>query len=145
MNEVQSLSILDIARNVSTIITSITALIAFIGLICKPLRTRAAAFIRKITNAEERDRRMQELVHTQTAIVGQLQGIETSIARLNKNDIAALGNSIKLIYQKYKDVKRIPYWEQQSAIQMFEAYDGSGGNHGVGKMFEEIMTWEVIM
>lgn len=72
----------------------------------------------------------------------------TTNNRLNaaeQNDVAILRNTITHIYFKFKDQKKIPHYEKENVISLYERYRNLGGNSYIKNIVKEIENWEEII
>ena len=105
----------------------------FFGLVSK--RPRAA--LRRIIREESEN--------ANEGIKAELEEIKGEVASAKQNDIVQLRNTITHIYFKYKDQKKIPHYEKENVLSLYERYDALGGNHYVRNIISEIEGWEEIL
>lgn len=48
------------------------------------------------------------------------------------------------IYYQYKDEKKIRQYELENFVYLYKAYKALRGNSFIDKIYNEVMTWEVI-
>ena len=63
----------------------------------------------------------------------------------DRTDLAILRNTLTHIYFKYKDSKKIPHYEKENVMYLFEQYSSLGGNSYVKQIVDEIREWEEIV
>lgn len=74
----------------------------------------------------------------------QIDQLDKRIADNDQTDICMLRNDITHIYYKYKDTKKIPNYEKQNVMLLWERYDAKKGNHYVKSIIKEMEQWEEI-
>ena len=53
--------------------------------------------------------------------------------------------SIKLrIYYKYRKDKKIPQYEYENFVFLYEAYKALNGNSFIDKIYEDVHSWDVL-
>ena len=147
----------DILKCAAEYIGYITAIIVFLTVTIKPLRTKVGNKIRKISKTDEQGKRVcdlsdkiDSLIDVMTEYVAKNDEVHDilldSIKILQAGSAALLGNQIKEIYNQYKDEKRIPEKEFEIVEKMYAIYHGAlNGNGVIERIYEEMKTWEIIM
>lgn len=120
-------------ETIGSIVGIIITLATFVGLISKKPKEALRKMIR-----EEADNANKEIKE-------KLLDIEKSTRVSKENDIAMMRNSITHIYFKYKDEKKIPHYEKENVISLFDRYHNIGGNHYIETIVNEMKTWEEII
>ena len=136
--------IVEVLKLLGGIAGALTTIIAFIALISKKPRQ----WFRK-TIREEADNANQE-IKDQIKQLGEktdtkLCEIEKRIKATEDNDLAVLRNTITHIYFKYKDNKKIPHYEKENVVSLYERYEALNGNHYIKNIMKEIEGWEEII
>lgn len=70
------------------------------------------------------------------------KNLEDHFRELKDNDLTILRNSITHIYYKFKEQKRIPIYEKENWLKMYERYQKLGGNSYVAEITKIMLTWE---
>lgn len=82
-----------------------------------------------------------------TGIFGFLVGKIKSVKDINKTQNEAikalLRASMVSTYYRYKNTKKIPYYEKESWYSEFESYTQLGGNSFIKDIKKEIDNWEI--
>ena len=55
-----------------------------------------------------------------------------------------LRSDILHIYYEYREVKKIRQYELENFVHLYKAYKALKGNSFIDKIYNEVMTWEVI-
>lgn len=63
----------------------------------------------------------------------------------DETNLAILRNTITHIYFKYKDSKKIPHYEKENVLYLYENYEKLNGNSYVKDIITNIKTWEEII
>lgn len=61
-----------------------------------------------------------------------------------RSDMCILRHEITLIYETYKDKKKIPCKMRENLCFLYEDYVGRGGNSYIKQIYKEMLDWEVI-
>ena len=87
----------------------------------------------------------EESINANQDLKNDLDEIQVGLNCAKENDLAILRNTITHIYFKYKDQKKIPHYEKENVLSLYERYDALGGNHYVHNIINEIEGWEEII
>ena len=124
----------EIFQKLGSIVGILITLITFVTLIAK----RPQQAFRKVIR-EETNNATQE-------IKDKLENIEEQIEDNRSNDLAIIRNTITHIYFKYKDDKKIPHYEKENVLSLYERYEKLGGNSYIKNIIiNEISQWEEII
>lgn len=148
--------ILSIIKDVGSVVGVVLSCITLLTLAVKPLRTSVVRFVERISGSNETDRRLNEMTqsiqdmrealnHHITSSSAFHETIMEDIAALKEADAAELGNTIKHIYNKYKDAKALPEREYEVLLKLYHSYhDVLLGNGVVERMYTEIVQeWTI--
>lgn len=111
----------------------VLTLIAFWGVISKKPKEKLKQTIMDI--AKEANKDINEKVNK----------IDEKIQISDKTDLAIIRNTITHIYFKYKDIKKIPHYEKENLISLYDQYERLGGNSYVKGIMAEMQNWEEIV
>ena len=98
------------------------------------------------------------LLYTVSAVCGAVSTILTAAILLirpvrewllGQQDVreaqkCSLRNDMLHIYYKCKESKQIRQYELENFILLYRAYKRMGGNSFIDRIYEEVITWEVI-
>lgn len=71
--------------------------------------------------------------------------MEQRLGSAEQTDLAILRNTITHIYFKYKDDKKIPQFEKENVLALYENYQKLGGNSYVHNVVDAIKEWDEII
>ena len=111
----------------------VLTLIAFWGVISKKPKEKLKQTI--MDTAKEANKDINEKVNQ----------IDEKIQISDKTDLAIIRNTITHIYFKYKDTKKIPHYEKENLISLYDQYERLGGNSYVKGIMAEMQNWEEIV
>lgn len=131
---------LAIFETIGSIVGVLVTLITFFALISK----RPIASLRKVIR-EESKAANTDLKDEIVGISNKLGEIEDKQQSSDQVNLAILRNTITHIYFKYKDDKRIPHYEKENVLYLFEQYEQLKGNSYVHSIVDEIRTWDEIL
>lgn len=126
-------SFLKAFQNIGSVVGIIITLITFFGIISK----KPIAALRKVIK--------EEVESANTPVKEKLEEIEDSLESAKSNDLAIIRNTITHIYFKYKDQKKIPHYEKENVLYLYERYKELQGNSYVKNIIQQIETWEEII
>jgi uncharacterized membrane protein YvbJ len=104
------------------IIGALVTIITFFTLISK--RPRAA--LRKIIREESKEANKElanKIEELEKKSRGRFDKIDKKNLENDETNIAMLRNTITHIYFKYKDVKKIPHYEKENLVSLYERYE----------------------
>lgn len=131
-------------KGIGSVVGILITLITFWGIISKkPLE----AFKRNIrTECEKANEALKnQLIQQEQKIATNFTSIEKRITSTEQTDLALLRNTITHIYFKYKDDKKIPHFEKENVLSLYENYKRLGGNSYVKNIIREVQDWEEII
>ena len=126
-------SFLKVFQNVGSVVGIIITLITFFGIISK----KPIAALRKVIK--------EEAESANAPVKEKLEEIENSLESAKSNDLAIIRNTITHIYFKYKDEKKIPHYEKENVLYLYERYKELHGNSYVKNIIQQIESWEEII
>ena len=136
--------LIEILKLLGGVAGALTTIIAFLALISK----KPKQWFRK-TIREEADNANQEIKQQIRELSNntnlKLTEIEKKVKTAEENDVAVIRNTITHIYFKYKDTKKIPHYEKENLLALFERYESLNGNHYIKNIMKEMETWEEII
>ena len=120
---------------------AIVTLITFFALISKRPRAALRRIIRE--ESEEANKPVREQIEElETKAKERFNKIDKKIEDNDETNLAMLRNTITHIYFKYKDQKKIPHYEKENVISLYERYENLHGNHYVKMIMGEMKDWE---
>lgn len=120
-----AISFLESIKIVGAACGAIVTIIGFLGLISKKPKQWLANTIKE-ANREE------------------FEKVHEFIEDTKKTKIITLRHDITLIYEKYRQDKKIPSKLKENTCSLYEEYASLGGNSYVHNIFEEMLEWEEI-
>lgn len=124
---------LTIFQSIGSVVGVILTLITFWGIISKKPKYAFRKLIREEATAANKEMK------------DEIDFLKKKINDKDKTDLAILRNTLTHIYFKYKDVKKIPHYEKENVMYLFEQYSSLGGNSYVKQIVDEIKDWEEII
>ncbi len=80
--------------------------------------------------------------------IGILIGVVASVAKwaskITEGVKCQLRSDMLCIYYHNREKKQIRQYELENFVHLYEAYKALKGNSFIDKIYEEVMTWEVI-
>lgn len=123
---------------------ALTTIIAFIALISKKPRKWFRETIREEADNANLEIK-QQIRQLSEDTNNKLNEIEKKVKTAEENDVAVIRNTITHIYFKYKDTKKIPHYEKENLLALFERYESLNGNHYIKSIMKEMEAWEEIV
>lgn len=120
-------------QNIGSIVGILITLVTFWGIISKRPKDALRRLIREETTEGVKDMKKE---------IGE---IKEKINSKDATDLAILRNTITHIYFKYKDEKKIPHYEKENTLSLFEQYEKLGGNSYIKDIMNKISEWEEIV
>lgn len=133
--------VLEILKVIGGAAGALVTIITFFTLISK--RPRAA--LRRIIREESKEANKEladKLEELETKSKERFDKIDKKNLESDETNLAMLRNTITHIYFKYKDVKKIPHYEKENLISLYERYQQLHGNHYVKMIVDEMKDWE---
>ena len=120
---------LKIFQNIGSVVGILITLTTFWGIISKKPKEALRRLIREETIAGTKD------------LKKQLNDVVEKIDSSDKTDLALLRNTITHIYFKYKDIKKIPHYEKENVLFLYEQYVKLKGNSYIISIVSEMKQW----
>ena len=138
------MEIVEILKTIGACAGALVTIITFFTLISK--RPRAA--LRKIIREESTEANKElanKIEELEKKSRERFDKIDKKNLENDETNLAMLRNTITHIYFKYKDVKKIPHYEKENLISLYERYQQLHGNHYIKMIVEEMKDWEEII
>lgn len=136
--------LIDIIKLLGGVAGALTAIVAFIALISKKPKEWFRNTIREETNNANKEIK-EQIKKLDENTNAKLTEIENKVKTAEANDIAVIRNTITHIYFKYKDTKKIPHYEKENLLALYERYESLNGNHYIKNIIKEMEAWEEIV
>lgn len=136
--------VLEILKVIGGAAGALVTIITFFTLISK--RPRAA--LRRIIREESTEANKpvkEQIENLESKAQTRFNQIEEKLKDNDETNITMLRNTITHIYFKYKDQKKIPHYEKENLVSLYERYEQLHGNHYVKMIMEEMKDWEEII
>ena len=142
MNIIQS--ILFFIRDIGTYSGAVVTVLGLVTLIVKPIRNKFINWIQKTTHSAEHDVLLLEFKNTvekhderDDIILDELQINREALQCILRNDIVRL-------YYKYLIDKKLPSYQKENLVILYDQYLALKGNSFVSQIYSEMTNWEVI-
>lgn len=138
------MSMIEIVKNIAAIIGCILSTITLISACTKGGRAALKAIFMHSGGKEiiENDTKQTEEI---TAIKNSLVEIESSLVILTEHSKQQCRNTLKNIYYKYCQDKKIPLYERRTADKVYDIYCNKfKGNSYAKLLYTEISSWEIL-
>ena len=123
---------------------SISAIIALIVLIVKPVRTKFVDWISKTSNRDELNAKIDNLTELVEKQVEQNENQKLELEKQSDALMCSLRTSILSTYYQYHTSDAIPILEKECFAKSCETYFAMGGNSFVHGCYDEIMKLPTI-
>lgn len=135
---------LEILKIIGGAAGALVTIITFFTLISKRPRAALRRVIRE--ECEEANKPVREKIdELEKQAKERFNKIDKKNENNDETNLAMLRNTITHIYFKYKDQKKIPHYEKENVISLYERYENLHGNHYVKMIMEEMKDWEEII
>lgn len=139
--------IVDLAKDIATIIGCLSALLAFLMTVSKPIRKWISNIFNKIKCDEEQNETINNLVNKLDKYIESNEEFKIALHKdmdvqkeFAKDQCRAI---IKDIFYQYCDSKKIPIYAYKTASSAFNTYCKLGGNSFICLLWQEIQKWEI--
>ena len=122
-----------ILQSLGAVLGVILTIITFWGVVSKKPKE-------KIRNAFR-----EEAKEANKELINKINIIDQKMKNTDETNLAILRNTITHIYFKYKDSKKIPHYEKENVLYLYENYEKLNGNSYVKDIITNIKTWEEII
>ena len=117
---------------------SISAIIALIILVVKPIRDRFVTWVTKTSNRDELNTKIDNLTELVEKQVEQNNNINTELKKQSMALQATLRNSILNIYNTRMQMGFVTMYEKQNLAELFKQYEALDGNCFVHNCVDEL-------
>ena len=125
-------SFVTVMETIGSVVGVLLTLITFFGIISKRPKNWFKNLIR------------EQSAEANKPLVEKLEIIEKETMAGKERDLALIRNNITHIYQKYCKEKKIPHYEKENVLYLYEEYKKLKGNSYVQNIVNEIKAWEEI-
>lgn len=125
-------SFVKVMETIGSIVGVLLTLITFFGVVSK----KPKDWFRKIIRDES--------TAANQPIVEKLDKVEKRMEDADQTDLALIRNTITHIYMKYCEDKKIPHYEKENILYLYEQYTKLKGNSYIKEVVDTIKTWEEI-
>ena len=125
-------SFVEVMETIGSIVGVLLTLITFFGVVSK----KPKDWFRKIIRDES--------TAANQPIVEKLDKVEKRLEDADQTDLALIRNTITHIYMKYCEDKKIPHYEKENILYLYEQYTKLKGNSYIKEVVDTIKTWEEI-
>lgn len=139
---------IEIVKNIATVVGCVISSITLISIIFKPLRTAITSFVKDKAGKPETDRQLAEIhnmlqhhIEDDKAFKNRM---EESMAITFDFTEKQCRKEIKNIYYKYRDTKKLPIWEKKSLMDIEDLYiNRMQKNHWGQTLINEMKKWDI--
>lgn len=125
-------SFVTVMETIGSVVGVLLTLITFFGVVSKRPKNWFKNLIK------------EQSMEANKPLVEKLEVIEKETIAGKERDLALIRNNITHIYQKYCKEKKIPHYEKENVLYMYEEYKKLKGNSYVAEIISQIKTWEEI-
>ena len=118
---------------------SISAIIALIVLVVKPVRNKFVDWITKTSNRDELNSKIDNLTELVEKQVAQNEQQRIELDKQSEALMCSLRTNILSTYYAYYNKENIPLFEQECFAKSCETYFSMNGNSFVHSCYDEIM------
>ena len=122
---------------------SISAIIALVVLVVKPIRSKFVDWITKTSNRDELNSKIDNLTELVEKQVKQNDNINAELKKQSMALQATLRDSILNIYNSRMQLGFITMYEKQNLAELFKQYEALGGNCFVHNCVDELNSLPV--
>ena len=134
---------MELITTIASYCGSISAVIALIVLIVKPVRTKFVDWVSKTSNRDELNAKIDNLTGLVEKQVEQNDIINAELQKQSMALQATLRNSILDIYNTRMQTGFITMYEKQNLAELFKQYEALGGNCFVHNCVDELNSLPV--
>lgn len=159
--------ILDVVKDVGTIVGVLVTLFGVLTGIFKPFRQRLVAWIRKVVNADEQEQKHSDdfkLIQSQIAelkatigdwtksqsehndkVDRKLDALSAQYEQIQHGSYYTLGNVIREVYHDNKEHRRLSEHDYDLCKKVYSLYHDEWHQNGpIEAMWSEMQDWEII-
>lgn len=118
--------------------TSISAIIALVVLVVKPLRNKFVSWISKTSDKEGINAKIDNLTTLVEKQVEQNDKMSEELDKQSKALQCSLRNSILVIFNSRMKLGYMTIYEKQNIAKLYSEYQNLGGNSFVSEIVEEL-------
>lgn len=146
--------VVNVIKDAGSIVGTILSSITLLTIVVKPLRNYAVRLVDRLSGRTDLEAKIDQLAETLQKHFDESREFNQSIARdldaLKESDGKILGNTIRSIYNAYKDTKKMPEKEFEMLQKLYGTYSNVLHQNGViEKIYNEITAtdseWEIIL
>lgn len=135
---------MELITTIASYCGSISAIIALIVLIVKPIRSKFVDWISKTSNRDELNAKIDNLTELVEKQVEQNENQKLELKKQSDALMCSLRTSILSTYYQYHTSEVIPILEKECFAKSCETYFAMGGNSFVHGCYDEIMKLPTI-
>ena len=129
---------MELITTIASYCGSISAIIALIVLIVKPVRTKFVDWVSKTSNREELNAKIDNLTELVEKQVEQGNIINAELQKQSMALQASLRDSILNIYNESMKKGYMSMYEKENLAKLFEQYKNLGGNSFIFECYQEL-------
>ena len=130
---------MEIVNTIASYCGSISAIIALIILIGKPIRTKFVEWVTKTSGKEDINTKIDTLTELVQKQVEQNEELRAELDKQSEALMCSLRTNILSTYYEYYNKENIPLFEKECFTKSCETYFSMNGNSFVHSCYEEIM------
>ena len=129
---------MELITTIASYCGSISAIIALIVLIVKPVRTKFVDWVSKTSNKDELNAKIDNLTELVEKQVEQSNIINAELQKQSMALQASLRDSILNIYNESMKKGYMSMYEKENLAKLFEQYKNLGGNSFIFECYQEL-------
>ena len=130
---------MEIVNTIASYCGSISAIIALVILIVKPIRTKFVELITKTSGKDDINTKIDTLTELVQKQVEQNEGLRAELDKQSEALMCSLRTNILSTYYEYYNKENIPLFEKECFAKSCETYFSMNGNSFVHSCYDEIM------
>ena len=134
---------MEIVNTIASYCGSISAIIALVVLVVKPIRNKFVDWVTKTSNRDELNTKIDNLTELVEKQVAQNDIINAELQKQSMALQATLRNSILDIYNSRMQLGFITMYEKQNLAELFKQYEALDGNCFVHNCVDELNSLPV--
>ena len=146
--------VINVIKDAGSIVVTILSCITLLTIIVKPVRNCVVRFVDRLSGRPDLEAKIDRLAESLQQHFEESREFNQAIVRdldaLKDSDGKILGNTIRGIYNTYKDTKQMPEKEFEMLQKLYATYSNVLHQNGViEKIYNEITgpesDWEIIL
>lgn len=140
-------TVVDLAKDVAAVIGCLSALLAFLMTVSKPIRRLISNIFNKIRCDEKQNKTIISLVSKLDEYIESNKEFQIALRKdmdvqkeFAKNQCRSI---IKDVFYQHCDNKMIPVYSYKTASSAFTTYCELGGNSFICLLWQEMQKWEI--